>query len=552
MRRLSGLFALLFSSACAGPAWQQAPHDQRFQRVPAPVLHEKPDTADISDWWYTIEQTTTRPLGEVLAPIHWIDEATGGVRAHDINAFGEVLDSSWFTNRIGKRPLSSEQIARGPNTLEEPAEGPLTVLSGKLTGASPGLVVVDTDGHRFLVKFDPPAYPGLASGAELIATKILWATGYNVPENYVFRFDSKRLHIASGARAPASAGETAPLTEAHLEDLIYHANPDAQGRVTALFSRIVEGEPIGPFTYSGKRKDDPNDTIPHERRRSLRGYRWLSAWLNNTDTRASNTFDVFRPVEGDEGHVVHYLIDFGDALGSMGTQPKHQGLGYDPIFSWGVIFEQLFTAGLRYRYWLPAERSHYRSIGLFEGEVFEPERWSPGTPNPAFDEATAEDDFWAASLIARFSQEDVEAVVAKAKYRDPGAAEYIVKVLMERREKILRMAFSRVAPLVDPVVEDGHVRFTDLGRTERLDLRPDVRYRIDFKDAEGGASLASASTAEPELDLRPALRAASDDHVFFVLEITRIRRGEDQPSLQLYLRREGERLWPIGLRRESR
>ena len=43
--------------------------------------------------------------------------------AQNVNTLGEVPDSSWFTNRIGVRPMSLEEIARGPNRGTDPTSG---------------------------------------------------------------------------------------------------------------------------------------------------------------------------------------------------------------------------------------------------------------------------------------------------------------------------------------------------------------------------------------------------------------------------------------------
>jgi hypothetical protein len=39
------------------------------------------------------------------------------VRAMNVNTIDEVPDSSWFTNRIGRRQLSIDEIVRGPDSL---------------------------------------------------------------------------------------------------------------------------------------------------------------------------------------------------------------------------------------------------------------------------------------------------------------------------------------------------------------------------------------------------------------------------------------------------
>src|SRR5262245_9149192 len=36
------------------------------------------------------------------------------MRALNVNTIDEVPDSSWFTNRVGARPLADGEIARGP------------------------------------------------------------------------------------------------------------------------------------------------------------------------------------------------------------------------------------------------------------------------------------------------------------------------------------------------------------------------------------------------------------------------------------------------------
>ena len=78
------------------------------------------------------------------------------------------------------------------------------------------------------------------------------------------------------------------------------------------------------------------------------------------------------------------------------------------------------------------------SVGRFEGDFFDPVKWRPEYPNPAFDNMRADDAFWAARLVAQFSDEPIRAIVAKARYSDPAATEYIATTLIARRDKVLR------------------------------------------------------------------------------------------------------------------
>ncbi len=93
------------------------------------------------------------------------------VRAQNINTIDEVPDSSWFTNRIGVRPMSLEEITRGPNRGDGPDfSAPWEVIRGKSGGITPGFTMRDRRGDVYFVKFDPPAYFGLSTGADVMGS----------------------------------------------------------------------------------------------------------------------------------------------------------------------------------------------------------------------------------------------------------------------------------------------------------------------------------------------------------------------------------------------
>ena len=61
------------------------------------------------------------------------------------------------------------------------------------------------------------------------------------------------------------------------------------------------------------------------------------------------------------------------------------------------------------------------SVGRFEAKAFDPLKWKPEYPNPAFDNMRPDDAFWAARIVSRFTDEMIGAVVQKAQYSDPRA-----------------------------------------------------------------------------------------------------------------------------------
>lgn len=107
-------------------------------------------------------------------------------------------------------------------------------------------------------------------------------------------------------------------------------------------------------------------------------------------------------------------------------------------------------SAVRVDYWEGA-----RSVGRFEGDFFDPGEWRPEYPNPAFDNMRADDAFWAARLVARVPDEAIRAIVAKARYSEPGAADHIVDTLIARRDKVLRAWLTGVNPLADRTLSDG-------------------------------------------------------------------------------------------------
>src|SRR5215208_5980950 len=109
-----------------------------------------------------------------------------------------------------ERPMSIAETATGPNH-EGPAPGPWMVTSGKTDGITPGLQMKDSAGRLYFVKFDPPGYPDLGTGAEVISTKLLYAAGYHVPENYIVVIGREDLRIAPGATNHGPDGKKRPM-----------------------------------------------------------------------------------------------------------------------------------------------------------------------------------------------------------------------------------------------------------------------------------------------------------------------------------------------------
>lgn len=314
--------------------------------------------------------------------------------ARNTNALDEVPDSTWFTNRIGVQKMSPEDAAKGPD-VDGPPQLPLTVFSGKSAGGNPGFFASDHSGRKFLVKFDTPANPEMQTATDAIVSRILWTAGYNVPADYVFEFSRADLKVGAGAKMKDELGAKRLMSEADLDAVLKSSPRLPDGGVRALASRLLAGAPLGGAEIEGEREDDPNDTIPHEHRRELRGLRIIAAWLNHTDMKEDNTLDMYVE-EGSKRFVRHYLVDFGEAFGSHAAEKGRFEDGYEYFWDWEAQPLGLLSFGLWKRDWENLKNTPWPAIGAFEAEHFDPEAWKEAYPYYPFSAATETDDFWGA------------------------------------------------------------------------------------------------------------------------------------------------------------
>ena len=469
MIRPTALIAVLVLLACEARGetlWR----DNDDLAITEPAVDEGGDYI-WSDGTWTMTYYQLRKILDLGVSLHTVGEwvrLAAPREAKNVNALDEVPDSTWFTNRHALHPLSSDELARGPNRGKEPAAaGRLVVLSGKAHGITPGFVMEDSKGDRYVVKFDPPRYPEVPTGAEMVCSKIVHALGWNVPEDYLIRFDPARLAVDEKAWIKDEYNRKHPFTEKNLANLLTHAARGDDGKIRALASRLISGKPKGPFRTLGLRPDDPNDTVPHEDRRELRGLRIVAAWINFTDARRGNFFDAF---VGDEatppgrGHLVHYVLDFSSALGSGNDDWKSPQYGHEYYFDPPKVIFRLLTLGLVPPGWAGVPLLH-PAIGYFDAATFDPERWVTSYPNPLFDQATVRDSFWGAKLVASIGDEDLRLITRAGEWSDATAADKLFEALRERRRRIALAYFDwrRINPVDRFSVEKSELRYEDLG-----------------------------------------------------------------------------------------
>jgi hypothetical protein len=475
------------------------------------------------------------------------------VRAANVNTMDEVPDSSWFTNRLGVRDMSVDEIVRGPNPSDVIDFAGWPVVQEKSTGITPGFRIRDPEGRLYQVKFDPPSNPEMASGAEVIGAAIYHALGYNVVQGYIVDIDPKALVIAPEATTVDLSGRRRPMLRADIERLLERGAQGPDGRYRATLSRFADGKPLGYFKYYGTRPDDPNDIHPHEHRRELRGSRVFAAWLNHDDSRGLNSLDMLE-TRGNRQFIRHYMFDFGSIMGSGSVFAQVPRAGNEYILEWKPALLTLATFGLYVRPWIRVDYPEVApSVGRFEADFFDPELWRPEYPNPAFDNMRPDDAFWAARLVARFDDATIRAIVAKARYSDPAATDYIAKTLIARRDKVLRAWLPAVNPIVAPALAaDGTLTFRHAAADAGVAPAP-ASYALTWARYDNAAGAAAGTPIDARAETPRATAPASILQGSELVSVAIRSLHPDYPAwntpVTLVFRRAGQGWQAVGLDR---
>jgi len=290
--------------------------------------------------WDGLDNSLFRPLSKVFA----VDPPREAI---NVNALDEALDSAWFTNRLGVRHPDRETLLRGacsPHQILDPASasrGSWVIDHGKDNGASLGFRV-RVEKQKYMLKTDIPTQPERPSAASVIGAAVYHAVGFNTSCEQVIFFDRRVLTLTPGLVVTANTEVIKPFDEKALDQVLHMAT--RRGDLYRMqASAWLPGYLLGPFRYEGARADDPNDVIPHEDRRELRGARLVAAWLNHFDAREQNTMDVWmaenpKVVDSSPGIIRHYYLDTSDVFGSEWDWDEiSRRLGKSYVLDWGDI-----------------------------------------------------------------------------------------------------------------------------------------------------------------------------------------------------------------------
>jgi hypothetical protein len=132
------------------------------------------------------------------------------------------------------------------------------------------------------------------------------------------------------------------------------------------------------------------------------------------------------------------MLDFSGTLGAQSITKHSYRSGHEYLVDYSVGVRNLASLGFYRPRWEDAVDPEMPSIGFIDSETFDPEDWKPFLPNPAFDERTPRDARWGARIVAGFDEPLIRAAVKTGQLSDPRAEDYLVRIMLERRDKIVR------------------------------------------------------------------------------------------------------------------
>jgi hypothetical protein len=169
--------------------------------------------------------------------LYWPGDRTPDVRAQNVNTIDEVPDSTWFTNRLGVHPTTIDDLLQGPDAGAGPAPGRWTVIGAMSRRAMPVFTVRDSAGQVWWVIFDRSGFPAVATGTQVVVTKLVWARG----ERRVKSRQPRDRQNANDPRRKRSSASRQPNVW-RLWPRSDRQSPEAAGRPET--ARCVCGEPL--------------------------------------------------------------------------------------------------------------------------------------------------------------------------------------------------------------------------------------------------------------------------------------------------------------------
>ena len=276
--------------------------------------------------------------------------------------------------------MTAAQLARGVNSDTPPAPEKWSLLREKSAGTNPGFTARDANGQTWFLQFDAPEFPGGRAPAPSRSPPSCSGRSATTRSRRSSRtFDPARAEIDPKATIKRPVGARTPFTRDDITRVLERAARNADGTYRASAGRLLPGKVLGAVPLPG-----------HALRRSERS---RAARAPPRAARAARVRRVDEPgrLEGRQ-HARHArrgerphgreALPAGRRLDIRhGEQPARMGHGLGVLLRRpGDARSRFFTFGFALSPWQTVPYIEYPSIGVFEGDHFDPTTWKPQTP----------------------------------------------------------------------------------------------------------------------------------------------------------------------------
>jgi predicted pyridoxine 5'-phosphate oxidase superfamily flavin-nucleotide-binding protein len=242
IQRLFILFPLFLFIATA----QKFFPDDPLERDLKPLWVKEAANRKLSDYYDLLRHTFGTP-GELNRSLARPNPAQG------VNTLGEPLQGAWWVKRHYYKAMSPHAMVDGPGTERPPSMGgPWTVVGAKNEGVTPGFLMYDQQKRLYFIKFDPSTNPEMATAADHVANRLLYALGYHVPENYLVEFTSEQLVLGKDVKIADRLGRRRRMTQRDLNEMLLKVHKTGRGLFRATASLAIVGSGIGQGQNPGE------------------------------------------------------------------------------------------------------------------------------------------------------------------------------------------------------------------------------------------------------------------------------------------------------------
>lgn len=455
-RRASPLLVMIVAGVAVGT--NGCGHYKPALFADRPVVTAMRDDQPISvpsrRWYDEREQVSDvylrRPLFDRVRPL---DFPTGG----DVNALDEVPTSTWYDPAQAADARASEAFAAP--TL------PLFALDERPVTNDDALVVRDAQGVRYELLADPPDKLGLLTSAEVLGGYLLRGLGLRAPRAWIL------------AVPDSAVISDVPKARPFLQRWLTRKSATVEGVRRVSATLWPNGIDVGVSGDYAVRRDDPNDTVDHHERRTLRATKIFAHWMGWTPFSVRSTRDVYVGKVGD-GHLEHYLIGTSRAFGTQDLQMGAVRDEADTRFWWNLV-----TLGLSSPIVSDARRSPFPSLGCLP-PTLEPGSFDVSPPYSPFVRLRPPDEYWAGKRLIDAGDAALRAGIDAAGLPEE-AARHLAEVLKSRRRLLVAHAMSVVTPLDVAASTGRSVWLRDRAISAGVAEASDTYYDIAFLDTDG-------------------------------------------------------------------